>query len=147
MTDTHRLYLEVAALLHDIGSVISFAQPPQAQLLFDILVGTLRFTQAGVGAYRNIARYHRRTLPQHSHPSFFSLNRDERMIVSKLAAILRVANALDKDQLQKVMDLKIRREGDRIALIGQNVSDLAMGKLALAAEAIVFTEIFGKKSF
>jgi predicted PurR-regulated permease PerM len=29
----------------------------------------------------NIARYHRRALPQHSHPSFISLNRDERMIV------------------------------------------------------------------
>ncbi len=46
MTDTHRLYLEVAALLHDIGLFVSVAQPSQAQLLPDLLIGTLRFAQA-----------------------------------------------------------------------------------------------------
>jgi len=74
-----------------------------------------------------------------------ALDRDERMIVSKLAAILRVANALDKDQLQKATDLKISREGDQIVLIAENVSDLAMGRLALASRSDFFTEIFGKK--
>jgi exopolyphosphatase/guanosine-5'-triphosphate,3'-diphosphate pyrophosphatase len=67
------------------------------------------------------------------------------MIVSKLAAILRVANALDKDHLQKVMELSITREGDQIWLSGQNVSDLAMGRLALASRSDFFTEVFGKK--
>ena len=93
----------------------------------------------------NIARYHRRALPQRSHVSYISLDRDERMIVSKLAAILRVANALDKDHLQKVMDLKIVREGDQIVLSAQNISDLAMGSMALASRSDFFTEIFGKK--
>ena len=67
------------------------------------------------------------------------------MVVSKLAAILRVANALDKDHLQNVVDLKISREGDQIVLSGQNASDLAMGRLALASRSDFFTEIFGKK--
>ena len=93
----------------------------------------------------NIARYHRRALPQRSHVSYISLDRDERMIVSKLAAILRVANALDKDHLQIVMDLKITREGDQIVLSAQNISDLAMGRMALASRSDFFTEIFGKK--
>jgi len=95
----------------------------------------------------NIARYHRRALPQPSHPSFTSLDRDERVIVSKLAAILRVANALDKDQLQKAIDLKISREGDQIALTGQNVSDLAMGRLALAGRSDFLRKYMEKKSF
>jgi exopolyphosphatase / guanosine-5'-triphosphate,3'-diphosphate pyrophosphatase len=93
----------------------------------------------------NIARYHRRALPQPSHPSFSSLDRDARVIVSKLAAILRVANALAKDQLQKVTDLKISCQEDQIALIGQNVLDLAMGRLALAGRNDFFAEIFGKR--
>jgi exopolyphosphatase/guanosine-5'-triphosphate,3'-diphosphate pyrophosphatase len=67
------------------------------------------------------------------------------MIVSKLAAILRVANALDKDHLQKSVDLKISREGDQIVLTAQNVSEMAMGRIALAARSDFFTEIFGKK--
>jgi len=93
----------------------------------------------------NIARYHRRALPQRSHVSYISLDRDERMIVSKLAAILRVANALDKDHLPKTMDMKILREGDQIVLVVQNISDLAMARLSLAGRSDLFAEVFGKK--
>jgi len=145
MTDTHRLYLEVAALLHDIGLFVSSRshhKHSQYLIASSELFG-LRKRELEIIA--NVARYHRRALPQRSHVSYISLDRDERMIVSKLAAILRVTNALDKDHLQKVMDLKITREGDQIALAAQNVSDLAMGRLALASRSDFFTEIFGKK--
>jgi exopolyphosphatase / guanosine-5'-triphosphate,3'-diphosphate pyrophosphatase len=145
MTDTHRLYLEVAALLHDIGLFVSSRshhKHSQYLIASSELFG-LRRRELEIIA--NIARYHRRALPQRSHVSYISLDRDERMVVSKLAAILRVANALDKDHLQKVMDLKITREGDQIALTAQNVSDLAMGRMALASRSDFFTEIFGKK--
>jgi hypothetical protein len=43
------------------------------------------------------------------------------------------------------MELTIAREGDQIVLSGQNVSDLAMGRLALASRSDFFTEMFGKK--
>ncbi len=145
MTETHRLYLEVAALLHDIGLFVSSCshhKHSQYLIASSELFG-LRKRELEIIA--NIARYHRRALPQRSHVSYISLDRDERMIVSKLAAILRVANALDKDHLQKIMDLKIAREGDQIALTAQNVSDLAMGRVALASRSDFFTEIFGKK--
>lgn len=145
MTDTHRLYLEVAALLHDIGLFVSSRshhKHSQYLIASSELFG-LRRSELEIIA--NIARYHRRALPQRSHLPYISLDRDERMIVSKLAAILRVANALDKDHLQKVMDLKISREGDQVVLVAQNISDMAMGRLALASRSDFFTEIFGKK--
>lgn len=145
MTDTHRLYLEVAALLHDIGLFVSprgHHKHSQYLISSSELFG-LRRRELDIIA--NIARYHRRALPQRSHVPYISLDRDERMIVSKLAAILRVANALDKDHLQKVLDFKIQREGDQIVLSARNISDLAMGRLALASRSDFFTEIFGKK--
>lgn len=145
MTDTHRLYLEVAALLHDIGLFVSpRSHHKHSQYLISSseLFGLRKREQEIIA---NIARYHRRALPQRSHMAFISLDRDERMVVSKLAAILRVANALDKDHLQKSMDLKITREGDQIVLTAQNISDLAMGRLALASRSDFFTEIFGKR--
>jgi exopolyphosphatase / guanosine-5'-triphosphate,3'-diphosphate pyrophosphatase len=145
MTDTHRLYLEVAALLHDIGLFVSTrSHHKHSQYLISSseLFGLRKRELEIIG---NIARYHRRALPQRSHVSYISLDRDERMVVSKLGAILRVANALDKDHLQNVVDLKISREGDQIALTAQNVSDLAMGRIVLASRSDFFTEIFGKK--
>jgi exopolyphosphatase/guanosine-5'-triphosphate,3'-diphosphate pyrophosphatase len=93
----------------------------------------------------NIARYHRRALPQRTHTPYVALDRDERMIVSKLAAILRVANALDKEHLPKVTDLKIQREGDQLVVVTQNMSDLTMERMALAGRSDFFGEVFGKK--
>jgi exopolyphosphatase / guanosine-5'-triphosphate,3'-diphosphate pyrophosphatase len=145
MTDTHRLYLEVAAVLHDIGLFVSTRSHHKHSqyLIASSEIFGLRRRELEIIA--NIARYHRRALPQRSHVSFVSLDRDERMIVSKLAAILRVANALDKDHSQNIMDLKISREGDQIILTAPSLSDLPMGKSALAGRSDFFIEIFGKK--
>ena len=67
------------------------------------------------------------------------------MIVSKLAAILRVANALDKEHLQKITDLKVTREGDKMGLIAQNTPDLTMERASLSDRSDLFNEIFGKQ--
>ncbi len=145
MTDTHRLYLEVAALLHDIGLFISARSHHKHSQYLITSSELFGLRKHELELIANIARYHRRALPQRTHVSYVSLDRDERMIVSKLAAILRVANALDKDHSQKVTELKMTREGDQIVLTGQNISDLAMGRLELANRSDFFTEIFGKK--
>ena len=145
MSDTHRLYLEVAALLHDIGLFVSSRSHHKHSLYLISSSELFGLRKREMEMIANIARYHRRALPQRSHVSFVSMDRDERMIVSKLAAILRVANALDKDHMQKIMDLKISREGDQIVLSVQKVSDLAMGRLVLASRSDFFSEIFGKK--
>ena len=41
-----------------------------------------------------------------------ALDRETRLKVNKLAAILRVANALDADHVQKVRDVRLVREHD-----------------------------------
>ena len=52
MTETHRLYLEVAALLHDIGLYSRFPQSPQTQLLPDLLFRAFRAAHARTGTDR-----------------------------------------------------------------------------------------------
>ena len=145
MTESHRLYLEVAAVLHDIGAFVS---PRSHHKHSHYLISSSELfglRKRELDLIANIARYHRRAMPQRSHAPFMALDRDDRMIVSKLAAILRVANALDKDHLQKIPELKISREGDQIVLTAPNVSDMTMGRLALASRSDFFTEVFGKK--
>lgn len=145
MTDTHRLYLEVAALLHDIGLFVGSRSHHKHSYYLISSSELFGLRKRELELIANIARYHRRAMPQRSHVAYVSLDRDERMIVSKLSAILRVANALDKDHLQKTMDLKISREGDQLVLTAANVSDLTMGRLALASRSDFFTEVYGKK--
>lgn len=145
MNDTHRLYLQVAALLHDIGLFVGTRGHHKHSQYLIGASGLFGLRQGELEIIGNVARYHRRALPQRSHTAYTSLERDERMLVSKLAAILRVANALDKLYAQKVSDLKVTREGDRIVLTFPTVSDLTMEKVSLADRSDLFTEIFGKQ--
>lgn len=145
LTETHRLYLQVAALLHDIGLFVSARghHKHSYYLISQSDIFGLRPREREIIA--NIARYHRRGLPQRSHLPFVSLERDDRTIVSKLAAILRVANALDKEHLQKVEEIRVGREGDQLVLLAQGGADLTMERVALADRSDLFREVFGKR--
>lgn len=145
LNDTHRLYLEAAALLHDIGLFIS---PRSHHKHSHYLISSSELfglKKHEMDMIANIARYHRRALPQRAHLPFISLDRDERLIVTKLAAILRIANALDKDHLKTAIDMEARDEGDQIALLVPNLSERTMARIALVGRSNLFVETFGKK--
>ncbi|MBZ5499243.1 MAG: Ppx/GppA family phosphatase [Acidobacteriia bacterium] len=145
MTETHRLYLQVAALLHDIGLFISSRSHHKHSYYLISQSDLFGLRRKELEIIANIARYHRRALPQQSHAPFMALDRDERMIVSKLGAILRVANSLDKEHRQKLADLKVTREGDQLVLLARTMSDLTMERLALASRSDFFIQVFGRK--
>ena len=74
-----------------------------------------------------------------------ALDSDARVVVNKLGAILRVANALDADHLQKVRDVKVAKEDDGWALEVEGAGDLTMERLAALARSDNMTEVFGRK--
>jgi exopolyphosphatase/guanosine-5'-triphosphate,3'-diphosphate pyrophosphatase len=104
-----RLLLQVAALLHDIGVYVSLrAHHKHSQYL---LAASQIFglSNEETAIVSNIARYHRHAMPQRSHLPYVALDRRDRLIVNKLAAILRLTNALDAEHLQKVRDVRLLR--------------------------------------
>jgi exopolyphosphatase/guanosine-5'-triphosphate,3'-diphosphate pyrophosphatase len=141
--ERERLLLQVAALLHDVGIYVSLrAHHKHSQY---ILAASQIFglSNEETALVSNIARYHRRAFPQKSHLPFIALDRNDRLIVNKLAAILRVANALDAEHAQKVQDaVLIRREGAWILEI-DGTGDLTMEQLAATARADMFAETYG----
>jgi exopolyphosphatase / guanosine-5'-triphosphate,3'-diphosphate pyrophosphatase len=140
-----RLLLEVAALLHDIGIFIGLrGHHKHAQYILSVtdLFGLSRDDMAVVG---NVARYHRRATPQRSHLPYAALDSDTRVVVNKLAAVLRVANALDADHLQKINDVRALEEEGGWILEVEGGGDLTMERLATLARADLFTEVFGRR--
>ena len=102
-------------------------------------------SQDDMALVANVARYHRRALPQKSHLPYMALDRDARVVVNKLSAILRLANALDADHLQKVRDVRIvSEEGDWVVEV-DGAGDLTMERLASLARGDFLTEVFGRK--
>jgi exopolyphosphatase/guanosine-5'-triphosphate,3'-diphosphate pyrophosphatase len=73
------------------------------------------------------------------------LDREARVATNKLSAILRLANALDADHLQKVKDVRVAREESDWVLEVDGAGDMTMERLAAIARADFMTEVFGRK--
>jgi exopolyphosphatase/guanosine-5'-triphosphate,3'-diphosphate pyrophosphatase len=140
-----RLLLQVAALLHDIGVFVSLrAHHKHSQyLLSSSQIFGLTDTETAMVA--NIARYHRRGLPQKSHLPYVALDGPARLIVNKLAAILRVANALDAEHLQKIKDVRVIRRGETWILELEGAGDVTMECMVATARADMVAETYGRQ--
>jgi exopolyphosphatase / guanosine-5'-triphosphate,3'-diphosphate pyrophosphatase len=145
LSDRERLLLQTASLLHDVGIYVGLrAHHKHSQyLLAASQIFGLSAEETEIVS--NIARYHRGGTPQQSHLPFIALDRNDRVLVTKLAAILRVANALDAEHLQKVRDLRLERGGRAWILEIDATGDITMEQMAAAARTDMFVEVFGRQ--
>ena len=68
---------------------------------------------------------------------------EERIVISKLAAIFRLANALDKSHRHKLQDLKIHLEDDQVLFKAKAAENTLLERWAFAESAQYFKEVFG----
>jgi exopolyphosphatase/guanosine-5'-triphosphate,3'-diphosphate pyrophosphatase len=97
-----RLLLRAAAVLHDIGDYVRYDGHHKHTYYLIQHSDIMGLTPAERGIVANIARYHRKSPPDAAHPNFRELDKDARAKVRSLAAILRIADALDREHLGKV---------------------------------------------
>ena len=90
-----------------------------------------------------VARYHRRATPQPKHSGYAMLDRDNRVAVSKLAAILRIAVALDASRNQNIHTIRCFQNGETLILSTPDAVDLSLEQLALQQSSDLFEETFG----
>ncbi len=142
--DRHeRLLLEASAMLHDIGTFIraSGHHKHGEYIVQNSVVFGLNRSDLTVVA--NVVRYHRRNPPAPSHLNFIALPREDRMLVMKLAAILRVADSLDRSHSGRVHDLSFERSGERFVMRGADRVDLTLERMSLAEKGDMFEDVFG----
>ncbi|MFO7822136.1 MAG: Ppx/GppA phosphatase family protein [Lentisphaeria bacterium] len=143
LTPRHRLILQVAALLHDIGTYISERSHHKHSMYLirnSTLFGIGRSEQIMISL---IARYHRKALPKPRHEGYNELDQDNRIAMLKLAAILRVADALDRGHARRVGNIRVAKEAGRITVLVPRVPDLTLEQLALREKGELFTQVYG----
>jgi exopolyphosphatase/guanosine-5'-triphosphate,3'-diphosphate pyrophosphatase len=141
--EREKTLLLAAAVLHDVGLFVSLqAHHKHSEYLIRAsqLFGLGRAEREIVAC---VARYHRRATPRPTHPSFTALDRRGRLTVSKLAAILRLANALDRDHSGNVHEVRARPEEERWVLEVEAAGELDVERFTLAQRADLFREVFG----
>lgn len=144
MGSRERLLLEVSAIVHDIGSYISVMSHHKHTAYLVDAAEIFGLRKADKNIVSNVARYHRRSLPKPSHVPYMSLTRTDRAVVSKLAALLRVADALDKSHHQIVRNFVIERTKQAYVLwVPDDAGDISLERSALTEKGDLFADIFG----
>ncbi len=106
--DSARACLCLAALLHDVGKSKGNKGHHKESLDLIAAHGTpLGWKPENVARAALVARFHCGALPARSHKSLRDLLPDEQQIVIQLAAILRLANALDAPHDSHIRRVKI----------------------------------------
>jgi len=104
-----RLLLEAAALLHDIGQGADpFAEEHHhrsARLIRERR--WTHFTPQEVEIFAQVARYHRKAMPEMAHDEFRALPAWDRRVVQRLAALLRLADSFDRTHQQLVRQVRV----------------------------------------
>lgn len=105
-----RLLLEAATLLHDVGYLINYARHHKHSYHLIIHADLPGLTTRQVRVIANVARYHRAAEPKLKHRNFAALAAEDRALVRQLAAILRVADGLDRTHVQSVLGVRVKLE-------------------------------------
>ena len=141
----HKILLQAAAILHEVGIFISSRAHHKHSYYIIANTEVFGFDPKELEIVAHIARYHRRSRPKNSHIEYARLTRTEKMIINKLAAILRVADALDVNRTCDIKDFTCRIENDELIITPSSGGDLTLEKRALARKGDLFEEIYGLK--
>jgi len=139
-----RELLESAALLHDIGYLINYSKHHKHSYHLIAHSEMRGFSHRELDIVANVARYHRRSEPKSKHSGFAKLGERDRGVVRRLAAILRIADGLDRTHTQGVEGARVEREGDgSLVIVAEGVEEPGVDLWGAQRKSGMFEKEFG----
>ncbi len=144
LTRHDRLLLKVAAILHEVGSYINPKKHHHHSQYIILNSEIFGLSRADVEVVGLLARYHRHGAPTPAEPTYALLSQADRLRVQKLAALLRVAEAMERAHSRRIRSFTVRQNARRLELLVPDVADLTLENLALRTKGALFSDIFGQ---
>lgn len=139
------LLLEIASILHDIGTFISGTSHHKHGQYLVLNSEIFGINDKEKAIIANVVRYHRRALPNITHNAYSKLRREDRLTVKKLSAIIRVADALDRSHQQRLSQFIPILEKERIVIKTNFNGDRSIEKISIKEKSDLFREVYGLK--
>jgi exopolyphosphatase / guanosine-5'-triphosphate,3'-diphosphate pyrophosphatase len=149
LRDLHRLgevsrrRLATGALLHDIGQFVSYRKHHKHSHYLVLNSELAGLGQQDIRTIALLTRYHRRSEPRDEHEGYSELSADAKLELQKLAAILRVADALDREHQRDIRSVRAEHRGREVKLFLDSSGDSMLERWALAKKAPMFERVFG----
>jgi len=137
-----RELIEYGSMLHDIGWHIA-RERHHKHSMYLIMNGNLRnFSREEVRIIACIARYHRKAAPKPSHKVFRDLSAQGRQTVRVGAALLRIADGLDRSHSAVITGLSCRVSSKKVVVILKSRGDAELELWAARSKRELFTNVF-----
>lgn len=142
-----RLILAAAAHLHDIGRDQDMSSAghhkESARLIREH--PWKNFTAAEVELIAQVARYHRKALPDLAHEEFRRLSESDRHVVLILAAFLRLADSLDRGHGRAITNLRVEIQPNALVLHLEAAHPLIREIRAASKKSDLATAVFQRE--
>lgn len=139
-----KLLLQTAAILHDCGKYVSLAHGPECAyniIMESEIIGLSHLERQIVAS---TVLYN--TYPLEDYEELTDkLDHGSYMTVAKLAAILRVANAMDRSHKQKFKNVKAAVKDKQLIMTIETDDDIILEKGLFTVKAELFERVFGIK--
>ncbi len=140
-----RQLLEAAALLHDVGYFINYDKHHKHSYHLIRHASLFGFSPREQEVIANIARYHRRALPKKKHENLQGLSGEDRLLVTRLGGILRLADGLDRRRTRMVEEIDCRlQDGEFHVTLGGH-EDLSVELYGGNAKGDLFESAFERR--
>ncbi len=143
MGDRERLLLRLCAILHDCGKYISMQNLSDCS--YNIIMSTEIIGLSGREReiMANVVRFNHSEFVYYEETGGAGrLTREDYMIVTKLTAILRLANGLDRSHKKKFTDVRIRLREGQLQMTVSTKKDITLEKGLFDRRADFFEETF-----
>jgi exopolyphosphatase/guanosine-5'-triphosphate,3'-diphosphate pyrophosphatase len=145
MNRRERMMLETAAILHDIGMFIKGSGHHKHGQYIVANSEIFGLHREELDIIANVVRYHRSDPPAQGDIEYITLQREDRILVLKMASLLRVADALDRGHTQQIKNITVERRSETVMIHAGGVHDISLELIGIEQKADLFQDVFGYK--
>ncbi|HST23620.1 MAG TPA: Ppx/GppA phosphatase family protein [Blastocatellia bacterium] len=150
MGETERKLLQYAAILHDLGYHIAHNNHHKHGLYLIKNSEMPGFTGSEIALMATLVRYHRGSMPKKAsdarsrkeHEDYFGLERLQRTKLLRLAAILQIADGLDRSHRQLVTNVRCELSGAAVNIAVACDAECELEMWSADRKAAWFSEVF-----
>lgn len=137
-----RLLLQIAIILHNCGEYININEVPENSYKIIMSTEIIGLSHQEREIVANLVRFNIDPFPKYTQ-LIDGMDKDTYIKISKLTAILRISNAMDKSHKQKFSDIKIAMRDNAIIITADTLEDITLEKGLFDKKADFFEEVYG----
>lgn len=142
--DSHcRILLQATALLHDIGKYVSLRSHSLYSYKLIMSSDILGFSEMDKKIVALASYYHAHRLFGNVHPDVEPMSPEVMPLVAKLAALVRLADAMDRSYKQKIRNCRVNIKNGVMKVDAVTREDLTIEEWTFASKASFFEEVYG----